>query len=71
MKTIRNGLMIGAIGTLLLSGCSSYKSQGLACVDDKAMKKEAHHIERQTTTGMPSGLFDPYSSNLNHWDTSL
>lgn len=70
MKTIRNGLMIGAIGALLLSGCSSYKSQGLAC-DDKAMKKEAHHTERQTTTGMPSGLFDPYSSNLNHWDTSL
>ncbi len=71
MKTIRNGLMIGAIGTLLLSGCSSYKSRGLACVDDKAMKKEAHHTERQTTTGMPSGLFDPHSSNLNHWDTSL
>ncbi|MFP6007095.1 hypothetical protein ACLF8X_01275 [Helicobacter pylori] len=33
--------MIGAIGALLLSGCSSYKSQGLACVDDKAMKKRS------------------------------
>ncbi|WP_104745210.1 hypothetical protein [Helicobacter acinonychis] len=73
MKTIRSGLMIGALGALLLSGCSSFKSQGLACacIDGKAMKKEAHHTEKQTTTNVPSGLFDPFASEQNHWNTSL
>ncbi|WP_187857566.1 hypothetical protein KVC60_01470 [Helicobacter pylori] len=64
MKMIRNSLMIGVLGALLLSGCSSsFKSQSLACVDGKAMKKETHQVQRETTIHVPSGLFDPYSSD--------
>ncbi|WQR92116.1 hypothetical protein FFR87_00655 [Helicobacter pylori] len=64
MKTIKNGIMIGTLGALLLSGCSSsFKSQSLACVDGKAMKKEAHQVQRETTIHVPSGLFDHYSSD--------
>ncbi len=64
MKMIRNSLMVGALGALLLSGCSSsFKSQTLACVDGKAMEKQTHQAQKETTIRMPSGLFDIYSSD--------
>ncbi|MBH0234985.1 hypothetical protein [Helicobacter pylori] len=69
MKTIKNGIMIGTIGALLLSGCSSFDTQRFACLPkdhsskDASTKKEAQY--------MPKGFFDPYSSNLNHWDSTF
>ncbi|GAA6988202.1 hypothetical protein ID0090_09010 [Helicobacter pylori] len=61
MKTIKNGMMIGTLGALLLSGCSSFDAQRFACLPkdhslkDASAKKEAQY--------MPSGFFDPYSSD--------
>ncbi|GAA7427481.1 hypothetical protein ID0988_12700 [Helicobacter pylori] len=69
MKTIKNGMMIGALGALLLSGCSSFDAQRFACLPkdhslkDAPAKKEAQYTHK--------GFFDPYSSNLNHWDSTF
>ncbi|WRA72423.1 hypothetical protein FE348_00270 [Helicobacter pylori] len=47
MKTIKNGIMIGTLGALLLSGCSSFDTQRFACLPkdhsskDASTKKEA------------------------------
>ncbi len=61
MKTIKNGMMIGVLGALLLSGCSSFDTHRFACLPkdhslkDAPTKKEAQY--------MPRGFFDPYSSD--------
>ncbi len=54
-------MMIGVLGALLLSGCSSFDTQRFACLPkdhslkDAPIKKEAQY--------MPRGFFDPYSSD--------
>ncbi len=68
MKTIKNGIMIGTLGALLLSGCSSFDTQRFACLPKDHSLKDASKKEAQY---MPKGFFDPYSSNLNHWDSTF
>ncbi|GAA9788729.1 hypothetical protein VN0365_13730 [Helicobacter pylori] len=65
MKTIKNGIMIGTLGALLLSGCSSFDTQRFACLPkDQSLKNASTKKEAQYT---PKCFFDPYSSSLNHW----
>ncbi len=61
MKTIKNGMMIGALGTLLLSGCSSFDTQRFACLPKDHSLKDAP--AKKEVQYMPSGFFDPYSSD--------
>ncbi len=61
MKTIKNGMMIGTLGALLLSGCSSFDTQRFACLPkDHSLKGTPTKKEVQY---MPRGFFDPYSSD--------
>ncbi len=69
MKTIKNGIMIGTLGALLFSGCSSFDTQRFACLPkDHSLKDASTKKEAQYT---PKGFFDPYSSSLNHWDSTF
>ncbi len=45
MKTIKNGIMIGTLGALLLSGCSSFDTQRLACLPKDHSLKDASKKE--------------------------
>ncbi len=55
MKTIKNGMMIGTLGALLLSGCSSFDAQRLACLPkDHSLKDASTKKETQYT---PKGFF--------------
>lgn len=69
MKTIKNGIMIGTLGALLLSGCSSFDTQRFACLPKDHSSKDAS--TKKEVQYMPKGFFDPYSSNLNHWDSTF
>ncbi|GAA8044049.1 hypothetical protein JP0566_05970 [Helicobacter pylori] len=66
MKTIKNGIMIGILGALLLSGCSSFDTQRFACFPkDHSLKDASTKKEVQYT---PKGFFDPYSSDQHQMD---
>ncbi|GAA7476274.1 hypothetical protein ID1078_00010 [Helicobacter pylori] len=69
MKTIKNGIMIGTLGALLLSGCSSFDTQRFACLPKDHSSKDASTKKEAQYT--PKGFFDPYSSNLYHWDSTF
>ncbi len=49
MKTIKNGIMIGTLGALLLSGCSSFDAQRFACLPKDHSSKDASTKKKRNT----------------------
>ncbi len=49
MKTIKNGMMIGTLGALLLSGCSSFDAQRFACLPKDHSPKDASTKKKRNT----------------------
>ncbi|GAA7265985.1 hypothetical protein ID0481_09060 [Helicobacter pylori] len=67
LKTVYIGIMFGTLCLCCLCGCSSCDAQRFACLPkDHSLKDASTKKEAQYT---PKGFFDPYSSNLNHWDS--